>query len=137
MSDIGRLGPSPCAITFASLPVGAAHIVAPNIADHAAGLLGGYPSLCPTFSMGGLDCLGIDHPHHSKRGGNVRDAKDLGQQKSPQKKDSRKRGNEWGKLLQSSKCDQSRVTTNPGSTINGADGQWGTGTRSIACLCHL
>lgn len=137
MSDPGRLGPPTCAITFASLPTGAAHIIAPNITDHAAGLLGGYPSLCTAFSMGGVDCLGIDHLDHSKRSGHLRNAKNFGQQKSPQEKDSRERGNERRKLLQSSKCHPGRNSTTTRYAANSADGQWRTRARSIACLCHL
>lgn len=79
MSGIGCLCPSARAITFASLPVGIAYIVAPDVTDHATGVFGGYTSLRTAFSMGRLDCLGIDHSDHSKRSGNMRNAKDLGQ----------------------------------------------------------
>lgn len=76
MSRVGRIGPFTCAIPFPPLFTCTPYIVASNVVNHSVSLLGGYTSLCATFSLGRMDCLGIDHSYHGKRGRDVRDAKD-------------------------------------------------------------
>ena len=77
MPDLGRVGSLTFAIAFPSISSGSADLVASNVIDHFAGILGGYSTFCPTSGMGRMDRFGIDNSDHGERCPDMRDAQDV------------------------------------------------------------
>lgn len=96
-------GPFTFAISLSSISFSLANFIASDPSDHSPCIPCRYSSLCPTFGVGGLDCVSFHNFDHGERGGNMRNAKNSREPKGTEEENRAECGNERRNFLQSPK----------------------------------
>ena len=88
MLHISRYLPFALAITFASLSSRPNHSIGANALNYSTGIFGRHLAVYPASSVGRMDRSGCYNSHPGKWYCNMRNAENLGEQKSSKEEDS-------------------------------------------------